>query len=119
MKMKNAEAMKHLQDLKNLEGLETALPAVVGYRIIQNVRSFTNALAAYEEMRDRTIRKYAKDGKTVKQEEDPEAFDACVAELETLDALEVEVEIEKIPISMMKDRDVPLKTIFALDFMLE
>lgn len=117
--MTNIEVAQRLAAIKEQAGLETALPAVVGYTIVRNVRSLTAALAPYEEMRDKIIRKYAKTGNVVSRDEDPDAYAACCAELEPLDALEVSVDILTFPISLIEKRDLPLKTLFALDFMLE
>lgn len=117
--MTNAEAARHLASIKAQAGLETVLPAVVGYKIVRNMRSLASALAPYEEMRDKIIRKYAKTGNIIRREEDPDSYTACCAELEPLDALEVHVDIMKFSFSLIESRDLPLKTLFALEFMLE
>ena len=119
MKMTNAKAVEQLRRLKELEQLDLALPAVVSYRVVQAVRGLADALAPYVEMREKIVKKYAKSGNVVSREEDPTAFDACSAELEELDRLEIYVEIHKFPFSLIDGRDLPIKAMFALNFMLE
>lgn len=119
IKMTNAKAAQQLRSLRELESLETVLPAVAGFRVLQAVRGLSTALAPYEEMISKLAGKYSKDGKTVRQEDDPAAYEACVAELKELERVEICVNIEKIPFSMIEDRDLPIKAMFALNFMLE
>lgn len=118
IKMTNAEAAQRLKSLRELESLETGLPVVAGYRIAQTVHSLTAAIAPCEDMQGKIFKKYAEDGKSLTREDNPTAFDACVAELKELDELEVSIDIQQIPLSMIESLNLPMKAMFALDFVL-
>lgn len=117
--MKNAEAVARLNVLRDLEKLNISLPTVVGYRIVQNLRALQDVLVAYNDMRNKIIQKYAKDGKTIRKDEDPAAYEACEAEIEELNQLDVSVDVQTFPFSSIADKELPLNTMFALEFMID
>lgn len=118
--MTNLEAVRRLSGLKELETLSNPVPAAVGYRIVQNIHALSDALKPYQEIRDKTIRKYAKVGKTViNRDTDPEAFDACTAELAQIDHLTIDVEVGTFPLDAIAEGRFPLNIFFMLDFMIE
>lgn len=119
IRMTNIEGFQKLEALEKLKKTDTALPVVAGYRIVQNVQALSVALAAYHETRDTIIKKYSKNGVSVSKDTDPEGFEKCIAELEKIDQIEIEVEVEKIPVSLLENKSLPLAAVFMLDFMLE
>lgn len=119
IKMTNIEGFQKLEDFQKLRKLDATLPVAVGYRIVQNTQAFSRALAPYQEMRNAIIKKYSKGGDSISKDADPEGFEKCVAELEEIDRIEIEVEIEKISVSLLENKSLPLETIFMMDLMLE
>lgn len=119
MKMSNAEAVQRLNGLRELEKLSNPVPTVVGYRIVQNIHALSAALAPYYEVRDKTIKEYAKDGKSISRDTEPEAFAACTAQLAEVERLEVDVEINTFPLSAIAEGKFPLNAFFVLDFMIQ
>ena len=117
--MTNAEAVQRLNYLRELKTLNNLVSAAVGYRIVQNIHTLTTALTPYYEVRDKTIKKYAKDGVSVDRKTDPEAFDNCTKELAEIDHLTINVEVATFPLSMIAECKFPLSAFFALDFMIE
>lgn len=117
MTMTNMEAIQRLNGLRELERLNNPVPAVAGYRIVQNIHALTTALAPYNEVRERTIKKYAKDGQTVSRDTDPEAFSACTKELHEIEQLTISVEVNTVPLNMFAEGKFPISAIFALSFM--
>lgn len=117
MTMTNAEAIQHLNGLRELERLNNPVPAVAGYRIVQNIHALIAALAPYNEVREKTVRKYAKDGKSVNRDTDPEAFSACTKELHEIEQLTISVEVNTVPLNMFAEGKFPISAIFALSFM--
>lgn len=117
--MTNAEAIQHLSGLRGLESLNNPVPAPAGYRIIQNIHALEGALAPYIEVRDKTIKKYANGGQVINRETDPEAFSACTEELAQIDRLNIDVEINTIPLSAISEGKFPLNVFFILDFMIQ
>ncbi len=116
----NLEAVHRLGGLKELEKLSNPVPAAVGYRIVQNIHALSEALKPYQEIRDKTIRKYAPAGKTViNRDADPEAFAACTAELAQIDRLTIDVEIGTFPLDAIAEGRFPLNVFFTLDFMID
>lgn len=117
--MTNAEALRCLNSLRELESLNNPVSAVAGYRIVQNIHALINALAPYQEIRDKTIKKHAKNGVSVDRKTDPEAFDACTRDLAEVERLTIDVEVKTFPIDMIADCKLPIHVLFALNFMLE
>lgn len=117
--MTNAEIYQRVTGLQKLRELNNAVPAIVGYRIAQNLHALETALVPYNETRDQIIIKHSKDGKSVDGESDREAFLACTKDLSELEQISVDVEIWKIPFSSLDGREFPVGVILALDFMLE
>lgn len=119
MKMTNGEAAFRLNALKQMENMDMAIPVAAGYRIMQNLKSLSTALEPYQTMRDAIIRKYSNGKLTIKKEDDPEAFQFCVKELEELDALELDVDIQKMPVSLIGKKELPFRILYAMEFMIE
>ena len=117
--MSNIEAVNRLTALMELEKLSNTVPAVVGYRILQNIHALDAALAPYNRMRDNIIKKYSKDGNTVSRESDPAAYKVCIQEIAEIAQIEVEVPVQTFPFKLIENREFPLKTLFTLDFMIE
>ena len=117
--MSNIESANRLISLRELERLTNTVPAVVGYRILQNIHALEAVLAPYDRMRDNIIKKYSKDGKTVLRENDPAAFELCSQEIAEIAKIEVEVEVQTFAFKLIENRDFPLNALFALDFMIE
>lgn len=117
--MSNIEAVNRLNSLHELERLSNTVPAVVGYRILQNIHALEAAVAPYNRMRDNIIKKYAKDGKTVSREADPAAFEVCMQEIAEIAQIEVEVDVQTFPFKLIENREFPMKALFTLDFMIE
>ena len=119
VKMTNAEAVQRLNVLHDLEKLSNPVPAVVGYRIVQNIHALADALTPYNEIRDKIIKKYAKDGKSISRDSDPEAFTACTIELAEIERLTIDVDVNTFPLSAIAEGKFPLNVFFILDFMIE
>ena len=117
--MSNIEAANRLTSLRELERLTNTVPAVVGYRILQNIHALESALAPYERMRDNIIKKYSKDGKTILREKDPAAFEVCTQEIAEIAKIEVEVNVQTFAFKLIEGRDFPLNALFAMGFMFE
>lgn len=117
--MTNAEAVHRLNNLCELEHLNNLVPAIVSYRIVQNIRALEAALAPCEEVRERTIRKYANGGTVINRDTDPEAFAACSRELSEIEQLTISVDVNTFPIDLIAEGRFPISAIFALDFMIE
>lgn len=117
--MSNIEAVNRLASLRELERLSNTVPAVVGYRILQNIHALEETLAPYNRMRDNIIKKYSKDGKTVSRESDPAVFEVCTQEIAEIAQIEVEVAVQTFPFKLIENREFPLNVLFTLDFMIE
>lgn len=117
--MTNAEAIQSLNGLRELERLNNPVPAVVGYRIIQNIHALASALMPYDEAREKIIKKHAKDGKTIHRDTEPEAFAACTDELTAIEQLTISVEVNTFPLKMLGESKFPISAFFVLDFMIE
>lgn len=119
MKMTNYAAEQHLMQMTDLRNETGNLPVMAGYRILQNIHSLETALKPYIDMRDETVRKHSGGKEELRSEEDPEAFRAAMAEIDSIGNLEVDVEINPLSIDLIRDRELPMKVLFALDFMLK
>lgn len=119
VKMTNSQAVQLMAGLQELQKLNNPVPAVVGYRIVQNIHALATALAPYNEVRERAIQKYAPDGRTIRRDTNPEAFNACEKELHEIDKLEISVDVNTFPLSMIAESKFPISVIFALDFMID
>lgn len=117
----NAEAVKYMKGLRALNELHTSLPVLIGYRVLQNIHALDAALLPMAEAEKTIFSRYSngKPNYVLKKETDPDAFEKCMAELSELDEIQIEVDIVKISIDQIKNCELPLSAIFALDFMLE
>lgn len=119
MKMTNYAAEQHLVQMSELRNETGNLPVMAGYRILQNLHALEAVVKPFVDMRDETVRKYSGGKEELHSEDDPEAFRAAMAEIDSIGNLEVEVEINPLSIDLIRDRELPMKVLFALDFMLK
>ena len=118
-KMTNAQAAWHLDGLRRLAESDGLVSAGTGYRIVQNLRTLTEALVPYEETRSMIVRKYTPAGReTLQQSEDPEAYAACLHEIQELGRMELEAEVRPVSPEAISACKLPIGTLLALDFML-
>lgn len=117
--MTSGEAEHCLAALHELEQLSSDVPAIVGLRIVQNARSLEQAVAPYRSMRDSIIKKYAKGGSSILKETDPAAFEACSREIADIAMDEVEVDIHTFPLKLIADKEFPMRTMVAMNYMIE
>lgn len=117
--MTYGEAERRLAALHELERMTNNVPAIAGLRITQNIHALEQATAPYHTMRDTIIKKYAKGGSSVSKEQDPAAFRACTQEIADIASDEMEVEIRTFPLKLVADREFPMNTLFAMEFMID
>lgn len=119
MKMTNYEADQHVGELSSLKELRVSLPALVGYRILQNLHALKNGLQPYYDAVDDAVRKYSGGKERINESDDPDAYAACVGEIAELRQAEIDVDVQTIEFEAMRGVDLPLSALFALDFMLK
>ena len=102
---------KQLSDIRtglaDVSNSKTELSTVVSYRIIKNKLAAENALAAYYEMRDSIIKKYSGGKPVVNYEDNPDAYNAVLAEVSVLDKETVDVDIAKVTLDDLADTMSP------------
>lgn len=116
-KMQNNEAERFAKVLEELSNSDKDLPVEVGFRILQNTQEIKSAAALYQTELSNIIRKYAKDGETVKREDDPEAFDECKKKIDELGKIEILVDINELTMAQVSGLSLPMKHMRALSFM--
>ena len=119
MTMTNYEAEQHLKDLLAFGKRDIPVSTVTGFRILQNVHALDDALKPFRETSDKVIRKHAHGGDMISKEEQPDEFAACDKELGELYKIPIEVEIQTISSKELGDCQIPLNTLFSIDFMLK
>ncbi len=119
MKMTNAEAIQKRNSLKELEASNIVIPAIIGFKILQNIHALHDALEPYNQMRDKIIRKHAKGGNEINREKDPVTYSACIREIAEIEQLMIDVDVKKFDAKMLSNMNFPAKLFFTLDFMVE
>lgn len=119
--MTNAEAVRRVKGLRALNDIQTPLPAVVTYRILQNVHALEDALKPMADAEETILGRYSGGRKefVIDREKDPDAFEACSKELLKLQEITIDVEVEKIQLKQIENSELPVSAVFALDFMIE
>ena len=120
MKMTNIEAENRLKKLQELVNNKNELPAVVGFKIYQNIQALQNAVHPYLQARDDVVMKYAKDGKTsISETDDPETFRRCVIDIAALENEIIDVDIKTFKFNLIEKFSFPLDFFVTIGFMLE
>ena len=113
----NEEALKILEGLTKFRDSDIEIPIEVGYRIIQNIKSLKDALEPYEEARIQTIQKYSDDGESVEPKSKNYKF--CRRDINTLLRIAIDVDVNEIAWSAIKNIKAPMNCVNALMFMTE
>ena len=117
--MKNSEALNNLNSLVTVSQATNVFPVSVGYKIIKNMKSLKNALEPYEEMRNKIITKYDKDGDGSVKEDNPE-YQNCLKDISELNMQEIEdIKLDTISIEDIKDLEIPMNILTNLSCMIE
>ena len=119
--MTNAEASRHLNDLRRLIDLDVTLPAGAWHSIFQNVSALEKATQPMEKAVKDIIERYSDGGAVLEidREKEPEKFEKCSHEISRLQNARIEARINKIQMSRIEDCKLPASAFFAIEFMLE
>lgn len=115
--LKNADIDALYRALSELANSDMNFPVELGFRIMQNIRELEKHANLFISERNKIIGQYAKDGQTVNQKDDPEKFAECSDKIKQLGELEVSVTIAEVDIEKIRNMELPMKYMFALETM--
>ena len=115
-KLTNAAADLTLVALTEIAKSGADVPVRAGFRILQNIRALEAVVGIYRSENDRIIRDASGGRERLDKAQDPEAFERCQKKLKELAGVEIEVEIAEIEAQDLEDVKLPMKSMFALQF---
>lgn len=118
-KAKNSELETILKKMNTAVEEKINLPVGVSYKIVKNRLAIEQALAAYRMTRDKIVYKYSGDKGYVNSKDEPEIFREVCREIDVIAEEYSEVDISKISVSELGERELPLDLVSALGFMME
>ena len=116
--MSNYEMERHFKRLNALVQSDKALPAAAAYGIVRALNTMQDALSPFVMVRDQLIRRYSGGGTALNREDDPEAFDACIKELDEIGNKHVQVEVPNIKLDDLRDAKFTIAEMEALSLLI-
>lgn len=107
------------EELKKLSDV-TTLPAPIAFELGLSLHEVDKLLKTYDKSRLKLYQKYGKlteDGKNYVVE--PEFGEQLVSEMEQLNAAEVDLDLNKIKIGLLKDEKLPVSFYAKMNWLLE
>ena len=116
--MSNYEMEHHFKKLSALVQSDKALPAVAAYGIVRALNTMQDALSPFVMVRDQLVRRYSGGGTALNREDDPDAFDACIKELDEIGNKHVQVEVPNIKLDDLRDAKFTISEMEALSLLI-
>ena len=116
--MSNYEMEHHFKKLSALVQSDKALPAVAAYGIVRALNTMQDALSPFVMVRDQLIQRYSGGGTALNREDDPDAFDACIKELDEIGNKHVQVEVPNIKLDDLRDAKFTISEMEALSLLI-
>jgi hypothetical protein len=119
--MKNYELLNLRDRLQSISQLPNEFSVSVGYKILKNINKVNSALAEYQEMQNRIVKKYAKEGETsIQVKEDDPRYNDIKNDMEELLQQECDdIEFQKISIHDIENEKLTLKDLANFSCMLD
>lgn len=119
--MKNYELLNLRDRLQSISQLPNEFSVSVGYKILKNINKVNSALAEYQEMQNRIVKKYAKDGETsIQVKEDDPRYEDIKNDMEELLQQDCDdIELQKISIHDIENEKLTLKDLANFSCMLD
>ena len=116
--MSNYEMERRFKRLSALVQSDKALPATAAYGIVRALNTMQDALSPFVMVRDQLIRRYSSGGTTLNREDNPEAFDACIKELDEIGNKHIQVEVPNIKLDDLRDAKFTISEMEALSLLI-
>ena len=116
--MSNYEMEHHFKKLSELVQSDKALPAAAAYGIVRALNTMQDALSPFVMVRDQLIRRYSGGGTALNREDDTDAFDACIKELDEIGNKHVQVEVPNIKLDDLRDAKFTIAEMEALSLLI-
>ena len=116
--MSNYEMEHHFKKLSELVQSDKALPASAAYGIVRALNTMQDALSPFVMVRDQLVRRYSGGGTALNREDDPDAFDACIKELDEIGNKHVQVEVPNIKLDDLRDAKFTIAEMEALSLLI-
>ena len=116
--MSNYEMEHHFKKLSALVQSDKALPATAAYGIARALNTMQDALSPFVMVRDQLVRRYSGGGTALNREDDPDAFDACIKELDEIGNKHVQVEVPNIKLDDLRDAKFTISEMEALSLLI-
>ena len=119
--MKNYELLNLRDRLQSISQLQNEFSVSVGYKILKNINKVNSALIEYQEMQNRIVKKYAKEGETsIQVKEDDPRYNDIKNDMEELLQQECDdIELQKISIHDIENEKLTLKDLANFSCMLD
>lgn len=119
--MKNYELLNLRDRLQSISQLPNEFSVSVGYKILKNINKVNSALTEYQEMQNRIVKKYAKEGETsIQVKEDDPRYNDIKNDMEELLQQECDdIELQKISIHDIENEKLTLKDLANFSCMLD
>ena len=116
--MSNYEMEHHFKKLSALVQSDKALPASAAYGIVRALNTMQDALSPFVMVRDQLVRRYSGGGTALNREDDHDAFDACIKELDEIGNKHVQVEVPNIKLDDLRDAKFTISEMEALSLLI-
>lgn len=119
--MKNYELLNLRDRLQSISQLPNEFSVSVGYKILKNINKVNSALTEYQEMQNRIVKKYAKEGETsIQVKEDDPRYNDIKNDMEELLQQDCDdIELQKISIHDIENEKLTLKDLANFSCMLD
>lgn len=114
----NYEMERRFKKLRELYQSDKPMPATVAYSIVRALNAMQEALSPFGIVRDQLIKRYSNGGTALNREENPDAFDACIKELDEIGSKRVEIEVPEIKLADLHDVNFTLAEMDALNLLI-
>lgn len=114
----NYEMERRFKKLQALYQSDKPMPATVAYSIVRALNAMQEVLAPFEMVRDQLIRRYSNGGTALNREENPDAFDSCIKELDEIGNKRVQIEVPDIKLADLHDVNFTLSEMEALNLLI-
>ena len=116
--MSNYEMESRFKRLSALVQSDKPLPAAAAYGIVRALNTMQDALSPFSMVRDQLIRRYSGGGTALNRDENPEAFDACIKELDEIGNKHIQIEVPQIALADLRDAKFTLAEMDALQLLI-
>ncbi len=114
----NYEMERHFKKLNAMIQSDKPLPAAAAYGIVRALNTMQDALSPFSMVRDQLIRRYSGGGTALNRDENPEAFDACIKELDEIGNKHIQIEVPQIVLADLRDAKFTLAEMDALQLLI-